>query len=119
MFSLLSKADSSCALAEGLKWQQELVAADTAQQQDEPSFLDRLAAPTVFMQQALLFDTSLNVDVLRVAVAAVAQCFPPFGYRLTEQVSTVMSYWYYKQATLRPPAVDPKLQHLTPARGIC
>lgn len=111
MFSLLKTDDSPCALDAGVNWQQELFAADTAQQQEDPSFLDRLAAPTVFMQQALLFDTTLDIYVLRVAIAAVAHSFPPLCYRLTEQVSFALSCSHHTQT---PKSLQPQTLSMSP-----
>lgn len=45
--------------------------------------LDRLAAPTVFIEQALVFRTALDTDALKAAVAEVVQQYPGFGARLT------------------------------------
>jgi hypothetical protein len=89
MFSLLKSSAGTHHLSEPIHWQQTVVNPNFALQQQEPSFLDRLAAPTVFLQQALVFETSLDSDTVQAAVAAVLQLYTPFGHRLTSgQVST-------------------------------
>ena len=97
MFAFLKTAEEGPESTSGpIVWTEELIASpqQQVQQQLEPSFLDRLAAPTVFLQQALLFDTSLDVDGLRTAVASVVEQYPPFGERLTKnQVGTAVCSW--------------------------
>lgn len=85
MFSLLQHADPGTNLAKNIEWHTESIAPNDRQllQEEEVSFLDRLAAPTVFLQQAVLFDSHLELDVLRQALGAVVQQYPPFGFRLT------------------------------------
>jgi hypothetical protein len=82
MFALL-KPHSSPGLSEPIEWKQELVKTTMEDHPEPPSFLDRLAAPTVFLQQALVFDTSLDSHALKAAVAVAVREYPPFGYRLS------------------------------------
>jgi hypothetical protein len=58
-------------------------AAATAPQQPLLSVLDALAAPTVFMQQALVFKKALSAADLAAAVQLVLEGYPALGYRLT------------------------------------
>ena len=52
----------------------------------QPSMLDRLAAPTVFMQQTLVYSNTLDGNVLDSALHHAVNDFPIFGARLTQQV---------------------------------
>jgi hypothetical protein len=93
MFTLLKSSAEDHDFSEPLQWQQTLVTTKLLPQQQEPSFLDRLAAPTVFLQQTLVFETSLDSDAMQAAVAAALQLYTPFGHRLTSsQVSTTAGW---------------------------
>jgi hypothetical protein len=82
MFALL-QANSPPGLPEKLEWRQKLIQTTVQDHPESPSFLDRLAAPTVFLQQALVFETSLDSHALKAAVADAVDQYPPFGYRLS------------------------------------
>lgn len=87
MFCLLTAADKDSSTE--IPWQLEFIAPpstlqEVQEKEAELSFLDRLAAPTVFLQQAFLFDTALDVAALRASVSHVVQQYPSFAHRLTK-----------------------------------
>jgi hypothetical protein len=58
----------------------------TASNHQQPllSVLDALAAPTIFMQQALVFAEAISAEDLANALQLVLQGYPALGYRLSK-----------------------------------
>lgn len=115
MFALLQKSQGTPEPSEPILWQQTVISADgAAQQQQAPSFLDRLAAPTVFLQQALVFqDTTLDTEALKAAVAALLHLYPPFGHRLSSSQVGGGPFWVgvRTHSTLVLVSTSPKWTH--------
>jgi hypothetical protein len=89
MFALLDAHNSSTnALAVTWSPPQHIQAPnsndDASQQQPLLSVLDALAAPTVFMQQALVFKEAISAAELASAVQMVLERYPALGYRLAK-----------------------------------
>ncbi|KAF6265152.1 hypothetical protein COO60DRAFT_1117786 [Scenedesmus sp. NREL 46B-D3] len=70
--------------------------AATSHPQPPLSVLDALAAPTVFMQQALVFPKAIGAADLASALQLVLADFPALGYRLSQD--------QHGRLCLRPPA---------------
>jgi hypothetical protein len=100
MFALLdAHSSSTCALrihwapTRCIKVPSSCVTASTYQQ-PLLSVLDALAAPTVFMQQTLVFAETIDADGLVHALQLVLQSYPVLGYRLSkDQVKGMLCSW--------------------------
>lgn len=84
MFSLLQPGESPLTHFH-INWNHRSVKSSDASPLTaaEASLLDRLAAPTVFLEQVFLFDVLLDEQALANAVASVVNDYSPFGWRLS------------------------------------
>lgn len=87
MFSLLDNKAKASSLP-AISWSSvENIAprlTDGSSWQPKPSVLDLLAAPTVFLQQALVYERDLDEHALRDALQVVVNGQPLFAARLTD-----------------------------------
>jgi hypothetical protein len=95
MFALLglpSPAGSSSGAAGGVTWHAKRRITPASPCAQPLSFIDTLAAPTVFIEQALVFQEALAAEALAAALAAVVEACPGIAATLHQaQVSCVKS----------------------------